>query len=279
MPENSVSMKRNPILSDYMANNLKKCQEKELAILLEIDRICRKHRINYWLDCGTLLGAVRHQGFIPWDDDVDIAMPLEDYHRFLEIASSELPSHLFLQTPQSDPSVNWPITKIRDLNSFYVEGRDDMKADYHKGLYVDIFPFTDYPKLPLGVIHRLTKGICKSYCILHLQHYYSLRSFSEFFYFGAKYILFKAIWEILNTCCKKGNYISNIVVNNGYGIVHSRETIYPLTTISFAGYEFSSPANPAQYLTDLYGDFQIIPPVEKRKIHALFYNPELIPQS
>lgn len=266
---------RNPHITRYMARNLRKCQQKELKILLEIDRICRKYGLCYWLDCGTLLGAVRHRGFIPWDDDVDVAMPLADYHRFLEVAPSELPSHLFLQTPQSDPAVNWAITKIRDLNSFYVEGRDDMQADYQKGLFVDIFPFTEYPNLPLPLISRLTKGICKSYCILHLQHYYSWRSFAEFFYFGGKYLLFRGLWALLSACCKKGKYISNTVINNGYGIAHTRDTIYPTGSIEFEGYSFCAPANPDRYLTDLYGDYMTIPPKEKRKIHALFCNPEL----
>ena len=69
-------------LEQFKQQQLRRCQLKQLTILEEIDRICRKHNITYWLDGGTLLGAVRHGGFIPWDDDIDIAMPLDDARRF-----------------------------------------------------------------------------------------------------------------------------------------------------------------------------------------------------
>ena len=73
-------------LEQFKLTQLRRAQLKQLSILEEIDRICRKHSIRYWLDGGSLLGAVRHGGFIPWDDDIDIAMPLEDMQRFVEIA-------------------------------------------------------------------------------------------------------------------------------------------------------------------------------------------------
>lgn len=71
----------NPYLSAYVARQLRTCQLKQLSILEEVDSICRKHKINYWLDGGTLLGAVRHGGFIPWDDDIDLGMLLPDMEK------------------------------------------------------------------------------------------------------------------------------------------------------------------------------------------------------
>ena len=131
---------KNTYLEQYKARQLRACQLKQLSILEEIDRICQKHQIGYWLDGGTLLGAVRHGGFIPWDDDIDIAMRQADLERFINIAPEELREGLFLQTPQNEPQSKEPIVKVRDLNSFYVEGADNFAADYQKGLYVDIFP-------------------------------------------------------------------------------------------------------------------------------------------
>ena len=113
---------KNTYLEQYKARQLRACQLKQLSILEEIDRICQKHQIGYWLDGGTLLGAVRHGGFIPWDDDIDIAMRQADLDRFIAIAPSELREGLFLQTPQNEPQSKEPIVKVRDLNSFYVEG-------------------------------------------------------------------------------------------------------------------------------------------------------------
>ena len=78
---------RNPFLTEYVKRNLRNCQLKQLSILEEVDRICRKHEIPYWLDGGSLLGAVRHGGFIPWDDDIDLGMRLED-HRLSQCAEA-----------------------------------------------------------------------------------------------------------------------------------------------------------------------------------------------
>ena len=112
---------RNPFLTEYVKRNLRNCQLKQLSILEEVDRICRKHEIPYWLDGGSLLGAVRHGGFIPWDDDIDLGMRLEDLKRFIQVAPAELGENLFLQTPESDSSSKEPIIKIHDLNSLYLE--------------------------------------------------------------------------------------------------------------------------------------------------------------
>ena len=108
-------------IEKYKVSQLRKVQIKQLTILKEIDRICKKHNIDYWLDGGTLLGAVRHRGFIPWDDDIDIAMKASDIKQFETIAQKELPTWLFLQNRQTDPYCKEDITKIRDLNSLYLE--------------------------------------------------------------------------------------------------------------------------------------------------------------
>ena len=266
----------NKNLKAYLETNLRQCQLKQLDILSEIDRICKKHQITYWLDGGTLLGAVRHGGFIPWDDDIDLGMPAKDLKRFIEIAPSELPEHLFLQTPESDPSNVNDIVKRRDLNSLYIEEGDDFSREYQKGLFVDIFSFIDYPTVSRKLIKKIGRGYSVSHSILNTKHYYSFRSFGELFWFGGKLILYRLFWSLLNLTCKKGVYLSNILENNGYGIMHRIDSVYPISTIKFEGKTFQSPANPDAYLKDLYKNYMDIPPVEKRKIHALFIHPELI---
>lgn len=266
---------KNQYLSDYVADNLRACQLKQLSILKEVDRICRKHKLSYWLDGGTLLGAMRHGGFIPWDDDIDIGMTLEDMQAFMKVAPSELPDTLFLQTPESDPTSKEPIVKIRDLNSIYIEAGDTFSVEYQKGLYVDIFPFIDYPTVPRPWAKKLCKGISVSYSILHAQHYYSLRSFAEFFYFGMKYALFKGIWAMLCLVRPKGTYLSNILINNGYGIMHRKDSVFPLSTITFEGKDFPAPGNVDAYLKDLYKNYMDIPPKEKQIVHACYIHPEL----
>lgn len=267
----------NRYLNAYLEKNLRQCQLKQLSILSEIDRICQKYQLTYWLDGGTLLGAVRHGGFIPWDDDIDLGMPADDLKRFIQIAPAELPEGLFLQTPQSDPENVSPIIKIRDLNSLYIEEGDDFSKKYEKGLFVDIFPFIDYPTVSRKLIKRIGRGYSVCYSILNGKHKYSLRSFGEFFWFGGKMILYRLFWFLLNHTCKKGKYLSNILENNGYGIMHRIDSVYPIGTISFEGKTFKAPANPDAYLTDLYRNYMDIPPVDKRKIHAIYIHPELIP--
>ncbi|MBR1548648.1 MAG: LicD family protein [Prevotella sp.] len=266
----------NPFLEKYKEQNLRACQLKQLSILEEIDRICQKHGISYWLDGGTLLGAVRHGGFIPWDDDIDIAMRKADLERFAEVAPKEFPEGLVLQLAQNSANNKQPVSKVRDLNSFYVEKSDNFAAEYEKGLYVDIFPMIDYPTLPRGFVKRFALGISKSYSILHRAHYYSLRSFAEFFWFGAKYTLFRAIWSAVSAFTSHGTYLSNILTNNGYGIMHRQDSVFPLATIQFEGKTFSAPANADAYLKDLYKNYMEIPPVDKRVIHSLFIMPELL---
>lgn len=272
-------MMKQPYIQAYLKKNLRACQLKQLGILEELDRICRQHGIPYWLDGGTLLGAVRHGGFIPWDDDIDVAMRKEDLERFIAIAPTELSKNLFLQTPQTDPASKKPIVKIRDLNSLYIEAGDDFSAPYEKGLFIDIFPFIDYPSLPRSWVKRLTLGISRSLSILKKPHIYSLRAIAEFFWFGGKYLLCRSTWAILCMICRKDRYISNILVNNGYGITHRNEAVFPLGQIVFEGKTFSAPADPHAYLSDLYKNYMEIPPEEKRIIHAIYIHPELIEET
>lgn len=276
----------NPYLEQHKQSVLRQCQLKQLSILEEIDCICRKHGISYWLDGGSLLGAVRHGGFIPWDDDIDIAMTMEDLKRFAEVAPMELPKTLRLQVPSvlnlSDSvavePTKEPIVKVRDLNSFYVEGSDNFAEDYEKGLYVDIFPFIPYPGVSRNFVKYVTRGICTSYSVLTKAHYYGFRSCAEFFWFGAKYLTCSALWRIacfLYPSCKADN-LGNVVVNNGYGIMHTTSKIFPLSTISFEGKDFPAPCNVDAYLSDLYRNYMDVPPIEKRKIHSVFIMPELL---
>lgn len=266
---------KNEFVQEYVKRNLRACQLKQVDILMVVDAICKKHDIQYWLDGGTLLGAVRHKGFIPWDDDLDIGMTLEDLNKFCEISQKELPQGLFLQTRETDPSSKHYYTKIRDLNSFFVESCDDFSANYQKGIYIDIFGFVPYPNISRKVTHFITKRISKSYSILHRQHYYNLRSFMEFFYFTGMYAILRVVWWFLCITHKKNTYISNVLHNNGYGIMHRQDSIFPLSQISFEGNLFNAPANPDAYLTDLYGDYTTLPPPEKRKVHALLITPYL----
>lgn len=116
-------------------NQLQSC---ELKILLEIDRICKENQIRFFLCAGTLLGAIRHRGFIPWDDDVDIMMPAEDYWRFLEIAPKALGKDFFLQSTDTDLWYR-AFSKVRMNHTTMIETCYE-NVCFHQGVWVDVFP-------------------------------------------------------------------------------------------------------------------------------------------
>lgn len=262
-------------LKKYLERHRRAVQLRQVEILSEIDAICRREGIDYWLDGGTLLGAVRHGGFIPWDDDIDIAMRRADLTRFVAAARESLPPGLEMQAPGADPAVRMPIFKVRDRNSFLVEAGDDFARPYAKGLYVDIFPMVPYPAVPRWFVKRVALGYCRANAVLHSQHYYSARAFAEFFHFGAKRAVCRALWAAAGLFCKKGEYTSNTLNNNGYGIMHRTDSIFPTRRIAFEGRDFSAPARPDAYLTDLYRDYMRLPPEDKRGGHAVFYLEDL----
>lgn len=267
-----------PFLNAYKQQKLRACQCKQVEILEEIDKICRKYDIGYWLDGGTLLGAVRHGGFIPWDDDIDIAMRKEDAKRFCEVAPKELSQNRVLLIPGVHV-VGQQILKVRDLNSFFLEKGDDCTKDYHKGIFVDIMPFIDYPSAPKKWIHFVNRSICVSHAVLTTPHKYSFRATLEFFYFSFRYVLCYILWILTKLFCPARHHISNTLHNNGYGIMHKKSSVFPLQKIEFEGRHFYAPADPDAYLRDLYGDYMTLPPEEKRVCHAFYMEPELSTKS
>ncbi|MDE6494302.1 MAG: LicD family protein [Bacteroidales bacterium] len=268
-------MNQDRFLDTYKKERLRACQLKQVAILERIDRICKKHGIDYWLDGGTLLGAVRHGGFIPWDDDIDVAMKKEDLPRFIAATETELPAFLVLQFPE-DKHDSQSVIKIRDLNSFFISRDDDLSKSYPKGVFVDIFPFVDYPSVGKKWIRFVAKGICASHAVLTRKHSYSLYNTMAFFYFECRYLLCRILWflsRLLRPCDK---YLSNTLHNNWYGIMHEKKAVFPTREIMFEGKTFMAPADPDRYLRDLYGEYMTLPPEEKRISHALYFIPELI---
>ena len=123
---------------------LRRIQQIETDVLCEVDRICQKHQIKYVLGFGTLIGAVRHQGFIPWDDDVDICMMRKDYERFKDICRTELNPKYFYQSKDTDPEYYHLFDKIRVNGTVF---KEDLIAehDIHHGVYIDIFPMDYVP--------------------------------------------------------------------------------------------------------------------------------------
>ena len=143
---------------------MKRAWAAELEILVEIDRICEKYKLRYFIDYGNLLGAIRHKGFIPWDDDIDIMMMRKDYEIFAEVANAELPKELVFRSPEDD-SGNYELFSSVQHRAMLIS--TDAIGKYHNYLYgagVDIFPYDYLAKDPNK--EKLREDILKSLCIL-----------------------------------------------------------------------------------------------------------------
>ena len=128
-----------------MDETLRKLQLIQLEMLKVVDNICSNHKIKYSLYAGTLLGAVRHKGFIPWDDDLDVCMPRKDYNRFIKICGQCLPKEYCLQNKENEPRFSQSFTKMRKKHTTFLQGGEPV-SDYHHGIFIDIFPIDRRPK-------------------------------------------------------------------------------------------------------------------------------------
>ncbi len=266
----------NTSLKSFNQAQLRAGQLRMLDILLAIDAICRQYNLTYWIDNGTLLGAARHGGFIPWDDDMDIAMPVADFERFSALVSEHLPKGLVFQSGNNNRGRICALPKVRDLNSFYVEAHDDLSLPVPRGLFVDITPFKDFSTRNVQLLRRVARGLSVANSILHQRHYYSLRSFVEFFHFSAKSVWLRFLWVLFTGRGKQNLRTAPLNPLNGYGLSHDVKTIMPLRKIKFEGHDFPAPAKTDEYLTEVYGNWQELPPEDKRKFHSVFMMPQLI---
>ncbi|MCC8073234.1 MAG: LicD family protein [Clostridiales bacterium] len=155
--------------NDEIQKRLADLHACEMEIVKEIDRICKKNNITYYLYGGTLLGAVRHKGFIPWDDDVDLVMPRADYDKFAKACETELGSQFFYQTCFNDPNYPMLFAKVRKNNTRVSENKwSDL--DMHQGCFVDILPLDHFPsdpvrsKLYLQIARILHQSCCFNKC-------------------------------------------------------------------------------------------------------------------
>ncbi|SFD00649.1 LicD family protein [Flavobacterium phragmitis] len=241
-------------------STLRKAQLRMLEIAIEFDKICRTNNITYWLISGTLLGARRHGGFIPWDDDFDVGVRIEDYDRLLSILEAQLPDSLRLQTKKTDPGHPYFYAKIRDVNSLISEDECLHRNYRYNGLFIDIFPFESI------VLSKKTKLLYDSfYSKFRFEFKKSTpwRLLSHFLYHSALLVL-----PILKFAGK----IMNSKYSHAYGIgfyaPHELTTCFPVSKIEFEKYEFSAPNKVDQFLMDEYGDFMKIPSKEKRHFHS-----------
>ncbi len=129
-----------------VSKKIKELWAVQLDLLHEFDRVCKKHNLKYFLDFGTLLGAVRHKGFIPWDEDIDVSMLREDYDKLMEIAPKEFKHPYFLQNYKTQKNYRFSVTRLRRSDTAFFQPEDLMcRVTYNLGIFIDIFVFDNVP--------------------------------------------------------------------------------------------------------------------------------------
>lgn len=257
---------------------LRELQMAELEILDEFVRLCRIHDLRYYLVGGTLLGAVRHQGFIPWDDDIDVAMPREDYDVFAEVVSKELGPQYFYQSPDTDPHYFLSYAKIRKNETEIYEERF-RNAKFHKGIFIDIFPLDPCPQ-PGPLCHLLFNTlavmnyrgqVCSGEDYRHYEElsgrigYAMLRLISPKGLVKARKHLLLLSRRLREKDCVASyagayGYYKEVFPGGWFGMG---------SHVAFEGKQYTAPAEVEAQLAQIYGkDYMSIPPRSEQRWHC-----------
>lgn len=262
--------------------DLRKMQLIELELLLQVDQICRENHIKYSLAAGTLLGAVRHKGFIPWDDDLDVFMKREEFEKFEKICASQMDSsRYFLQTWKSDPGYRWGYAKIRRIGTEYLRaGQEAIKCV--SGVSIDIFILDNMPDNHLiSGIYQIMRRVC-------IKTLWSVVGVTEdknpvkrFLYRGIRHIPKSVPLGIMEWMAEKSNKrkSSQIYCMSFYRPLpfNAKKKWYEqgfqtswfenVIEVEFEGFLFFAGKNYMKYLEHTYVNMWKYPPKEERWIH------------
>lgn len=261
--------------------SLEEHQKIMLEILKDFAEFCDQNGLKYYLDAGTLLGAVRHQGFIPWDNDMDVCMMREDYERMIQIARRKdgmINDHIILEEPEN---TIYCFCKLGDTRTKLVEFPDTYPEECY--IYIDVFPKDGLKNLGIG-----TKIICKTSEILGLFHWFNKHSIP---YWRSKKKGFKRIaaaigkhlvrdknrpyrlqqklikWYSRKHPLESCGFV-NTLVNGEYHRIAPKGCFEDRTLLNFEGEKFYAPKGYEEWLRVLYGnDYMTPPPPEKQSVH------------
>lgn len=249
--------------------NLDEIHEALLGILVEFDRVCREHNLRYTLDYGTLLGAVRHKGFIPWDDDVDVSMPRPDYDKFYALVQEEkivFSRHFELSCDRGGGSVDYPYLKLMDKR-YKISCFSHIEVPY---LFLDIFPVDGVPDLPEHDVRRWQKKIDRCNFSIGVTRWYTFNSRFGFiawifgFWFYLPFVIYgrKRVFAKLHKLKAKYPFESCSMVDVSWGLTHDyvkRECFEEYCEVEFAGKKFMAVSDWNTRLTTRYGDYMTPP--------------------
>jgi lipopolysaccharide cholinephosphotransferase len=255
------------------AKTLEELHTIEIEILDEFVRICNKYNLKYFLVGGSLLGAIRHKSFIPWDDDIDIGMPRKDYEKMIAICNSDLDEKYYIKSYKTSIGY-WPMfAKICKHNTVFLE-QNFSAIDDDIGIFIDIFPYDN--TIPVSIlqnfqnylISRVKNMICRKIEIKRNIRKNTLKNIVvNIFSFEFLQSLQQNIMSFFNIF--KCKYITSW--GGRYGILNEtylKDSFYPLVYVEFEGKMYKAPKDWDLYLRKLYGNnYKELPPVEKRIAH------------
>ena len=258
-------------------DELKKLQVEMLVL---IDEFCQHNNIRYSLSSGTLIGAVRHKGYIPWDDDIDIMMPREDYDRFVSTFNGAY-GHLSLLAPEINSNYYAPYANVFDNRTLLLEG-DNSHRGIEIGVKIDIFPIDTVPddldayKNEMYTAHRINaimydkRNKCPFEFTKERIKLYIKKAIYAFIPYS---FLQKKIRSLaVGTGGTAASYVDFVVYNIYYKKLprFSRSVMDSYIRVPFEGKEFSIVSNYDEVLKAMYGDYMQLPPLEKRVTHHNF---------
>ena len=260
-----------------MTDELEQLHNLELLLASEVLKICEKYNLKIVMLAGTFLGAIRHNGFIPWDDDMDFGMPREDFERFKELCVSDLDREkYFLQTDQTDLNYPFNFVKLR-LNNTHVSEEFSLDANVHDGIYIDIFPIDDICPKPFRRFIQL-KGFWLFRNLLWIKCGYGdndrkKRLAYKLAKLATHVFSISFLKKMKEKCILLGQSTNadNVVVSDGsYGI---KKKTFPkvwldeVESYSFEDIKLWGMKNYKAYLKHMYGDYMQLPPENQRNHH------------
>ncbi len=267
----------------YIDKKRKQVWQVELDMLEIFKNICNKYDINYSLNGGTLLGAIRHKGFIPWDDDIDIMMLRNDYEKFLQVAEKELSEPYFLQYYKSEKGYYYGHAQIRNSNTTAFI-KNDIFNNFNHGIFIDIFPLDNVPD-NVKERKKFLKKISKFKKILS---FYTVRQSTNLLKVLIKKVVFGLYWKVNNIDnklkkfeekCQKYNNISTEecgaigFIQNG--IKYKNEWFYNYIEVEFEYLNVKIIKDYDSFLTRQYGDYMRIPKNKNGSMHGnVFFDTE-----
>lgn len=254
----------------YVDEKRKKIWAVELDLLLELDRVCKKHGLGYFMAGGSLIGVIRHSGFIPWDDDVDVFMMREDYDRLMQIGPDEFRHPYFLQTPYTDKGCYFSFAKLRNSNTSAIS-IDFKYEEFNQGLFLDIFPLDNCMLEGLEERYNRINDLnmdCSTYMRMSDPDPNEVNKLRIQNYSGRDPM---EVYEEIQRLATRDNAIAteniSLLVNT---ISKYNEDVYKRTLFDgiiykdFEGFSFPVPVGYEEILTTRYGDYMELPPVESR---------------